>query len=43
MLLLVVHTAAVGIHFVATDACMCPAAGGTVVAFEVVVPTDMYC
>ena len=43
MLLLVAHTAAAGIHFVADVACMCPAAAGTVVAAEVVVPPDMHC
>ena len=43
MLLLVTPTAAAGIHFVATVECMCPAAAGTVVAAEVVVPPDIHC
>ena len=43
MLLLVFPTAAAGIHFLAAVACMCPAAAGTVVAVEVVVPPDMHC
>ena len=42
MLLVVVPTADVGIHFVASVACMCPAAAGTVLADEVVVPPDMH-
>ena len=43
MLLLVAPTAAAGIHLVDAAACMCPAAAGTVVASEVVVPPDMHC
>ena len=44
MLLLVVPTAAAaGIHFVTAVACMCPAASGTVVSDEVVVPPDIHC
>ena len=42
MLLLVVPTAAAGIHFVADVACMCSDMDGTVVAAEVVVPHDMH-
>ena len=43
MLLVVAPTADAGIHFVAAVSCMCPAASGTVVAAEVVVPPDMHC
>ena len=42
MLLLVVPTVAAIIHFVDAAAFMCPAAAGTVVAAEVVVPPDMH-
>ena len=43
MLLLVNPTVAAGNHLVAAAACMCPAADGTVVAAEVVLPYDMHC
>ena len=43
MLLLVVPTAAAGIHFVADVACMCSSEIGTVVAAAVLVPPDMHC
>ena len=43
MLPLVVPTADAVIHLVDAAACMCPAAAGTVVAAEVVVPTYIHC
>ena len=43
MHLLVVPTAAAGIHFVAAVVCMCSAAIGKVVDAEVLVPPDMHC
>ena len=43
MRLLVVPTAAAGIHFEAAVACMCSAAIGTVVAAALLVPPDMHC
>ena len=43
MRLLVVPTAAAGIHFVADVACMCSSEIGTVVAAAVLVQPDMHC
>ena len=43
MRLSVVPTAAAGIHFVASAACVCSAVIGTVVAAAVLVPPDIHC
>ena len=42
MLLFVVPISAAGTHLVDAAACMCPDADGTVVAADVVVPSDMH-
>ena len=41
MLLFVAPISGAGTHLVASDACMCPDADGSVVAADVVVPSDM--